>query len=130
MQHEFRKGRSCLINLQEFFEDIMSAVDRGEQMKVIYLDFQRQSIRCNIKDLSIRMHRVGVDVLARIEDWLTNRKHRVGIHGYFSGWQSVVSSVPPGSVLGPQLFMIYINDLEDGVVNWISRYADDRWRCG
>jgi len=58
-------------------------------------------------------------------EWLKDRKQRVVIRGTFSDWISVLSGVPQGSVLGPILFLVYINNLDYGVRNWILKFADD-----
>ncbi|GCB63140.1 hypothetical protein scyTo_0000118 [Scyliorhinus torazame] len=127
-QHEFRKGRPCRTNLVVFFEDISSAVDNGEPMDVVYLEFQKALDKVPHKRLlhKIKMHGIKGKVVAWIEDWLINRKKRVGIDGCFSGWQSVASGVHQGSVLGPQLFTIYIDDFELGTKGNVSKFADDK----
>ena len=60
-----------------------------------------------------------------IEKWLTHRRQRVIVDGEISNWKSVLSGVPQGSVLGPILFLIYINDLEDDISNKVLKFADD-----
>jgi len=64
-------------------------------------------------------------LLEWIEKWLLDRKQRVVINGIFSGWKDVLSGVPQGSVLGPLLFMIYINDIDKFIVSHILKFADD-----
>ena len=62
-----------------------------------------------------------------IKSWLTDRKQRVNVRGKTSGWQKVWSGVPQGSVLGPVLFLIFINDLDSAVTakQSIKKFADD-----
>ena len=60
-----------------------------------------------------------------IELWLSDRKQRVVINGICSGWSEVSSGVPQGSVLGPILFVIFINDIENGICGNILKFADD-----
>ena len=64
-------------------------------------------------------------VLNWIADFLSNRKQRVVVHGTFSEWSQVTGGVPQDSVLGPTLFIIYVNDLPDCVQSYMGIFADD-----
>ena len=62
------------------------------------------------------MHGIAGNVLRWIESWLADKKRTVRINKYFSDWQTLTRGVLQGSVLGPQLFTLYINDLEERTV--------------
>ena len=73
----------------------------------------------------LKSHGMGNSIINWIEQWLKDRRQRVVVDGEVSSWKSVLSGVPQGSVLGPILFLVYINDLEEGVTGKILKFADD-----
>ena len=126
-QPGFLKGRSCLTNLLEYTEIISKWVDDGSPVDVIYLDFQKAFDKVPHQRLLIKLksHGMGVNIITWIQNWLTDRRQRVSVEGETSAWTAVHIGVPQGSVLGPLLFLVYINDLEDGVASNILKFADD-----
>lgn len=126
-QHGFLKGRSCLTNLMEFFDLVTEKLDNGEELDLIYLDFAKAFDKVPFLRLlkKLEVHGIRGDLLNWVKTWLSNRRQRVGVDGEYSGWAEVCSGVPQGSVLGPILFLIYINDIDLGLISKISKFADD-----
>ena len=127
VQHGFRKGYSCLTNLLQFLDVATESFDKGEQLDVSYLDFSKAFDKVPHKRLGLQLkcHGIRGKILKWIEIWLTGRQQRVILNGSKSGWSDVLSGVPQGSVLGPMLFLIFINTIENGVDSKVLKFADD-----
>ena len=126
-QHGFMPGRSCLTNLLTFLEKVTADIDSGFPVDVVYLDFSKAFDKVPHKGLmkKIKAHGIGGNIHRWIEGWLKDRKQRVVMRGQETGWRPVKSGVPQGSVLGPILFTIYINDLDDDIISHILKFVDD-----
>jgi hypothetical protein len=128
-QHGFMANKSCTTNLLEFLETLTSAVDEGDAMDVIFLDFAKAFDKVPHKRLMAQLKGHGVEgkVLKWIGSWLAGRRQRVVLNGASSGWKEVLSGVPQGSVLGPILFLVFINNLDvmASMVTVLKKFADD-----
>ena len=126
-QHGFMKKKSSLTNLLMFFEFVCKAVDNGEPVDVIYLDFQKAFDKVPHSRLLLKVRALGIDgkIAGWIKDWLENRKQRVVLNGCRSDWCNVVSGVPQGSVLGPLLLLMFINNIDQAVLSKLLKFADD-----
>ena len=131
-QHGFQKGKSCLTQLLEIFNDIGFALDRGLESDIIYLDFAKAFDSVCPAKLESKLKTFGIDdpLLSWFYSYLTGRRQRVIINGTFSNWADVGSGVPQGSLLGPILFLLFVNDMPNVIKSaTLAMFADDSKRC-
>ena len=126
-QHGFRSHRSCTTQLLLFSEILSKRIEDGLDTDVIYLDFQKAFDKVSHRRLLLKVEKAGIQgpICDLIKDFLSNRKHRINVNGSYSSKSSVKSGIPHGSILGPLLFIIFINDLPDSIKNHCMMFADD-----
>lgn len=127
-QFGFRNSSACSHQLLKFFEDVTSSVDRSQWVDAIYLDFEKAFNTVPHQRLLSRLASLGIQgkLLTFFGNFLQGRSESVVIHGTHSTPYTMKSGVPQGSVIGPDLFVAYINGIDDAVSNSvILKYADD-----
>ena len=126
-QFGFLNGRSTSLQLLNVLDQWTKYLDEGRSVDCIYMDFQKCFDTVPHKRLIHKLKSYGInqEIILWMTDFLIGRKQRVSIQNSFSQWMLVLSGIPQGSVLGPLLFVIYINELPKTVKSTIYLFADD-----
>ena len=126
-QSGFKQGDSCIDQLLSITHDIYQSLDEGYEMRGVFLDISRAFDNVWHKGLLYKLEQNGVKgpLLNMLADFLRSRKQRVVLNGQHSSWSDILAGVPQGPILGPLLFLIYINDLADGLQCNHKLFADN-----
>ena len=128
LQFGFRKGKSTSLQLLQVLHEIGESLDKRTQTDILYLDFSKAFDRVDHKLLLRKLQNFGVceNLLSWFENYLINRFQKVTILGKTSKEIPVLSGVPQGSILGPLLFLVYVNDLPaTTTASSVALFADD-----
>ena len=126
-QHGFVSGKSCVTQLLDVLDTWTDILDDSGSVDIIYMDYQKafDSVPHRRLIMKTEAHGIGGPVLRWINDFLSNRKQSVVVGNAQSSEAPVTSGIPQGSVLGPVLFILYINDLPQIVDSEVRLFADD-----
>ena len=128
-QSGFLPGDSCIAQLLSIIHEIQTAFDENPTVDVrgVFLDISKAFDKVWHDGLIFKLKSYGVEgeLLLLLKNYLRNREQRVVLNGQTSEWKRIYSGVLQGSVLGPLLFLIYINDLPNVTTSMCKIFADD-----
>ena len=127
LQHGFRRKRSCESQLTIFIDELTRGVVNGAQIDAVVMDFSKAFDVVPHGSLLVKLQHYGIrgNTLHWINSFLSNRTQRVVVDGEMSDLAPVTSGVPQGSVLGPILFLVFINDMPECITSTSRLFADD-----
>ena len=127
-QHGFRAGRSCISQLLSNYDKILDHLGSGTNVDTIYLDFAKAFDKVDHAIVLKKLSLLGIrgKLLNWIQSFLSSRSQMVMVNGVLSHPAPVTSGVPQGSVIGPLLFLVLIDDIDKNVAHaFLSSFADD-----
>ena len=126
-QSGFKPGDSYINQLLSIIHEVYSSFDKGLEVRSIFLDIAKGFDKVWHDGIIFKLTQNGIsgNLLNLLRDLLNERKQRVILNGQFSTWKTVSAGLPQGSILGPLLFLIYINDLTEGLSTNAKLFADD-----
>ena len=126
-QSGFKPADSCVNQLLSITHQIFKSLDNGHEVRSVFLDMSKAFDKVWHKGLifKLKQNSISGNLLSTLTDFLTFRKQRVVLNGQLSSWCNIESGVPQGSILGPLLFLIYINDLSEGLTTNAKLFADN-----
>ena len=126
-QSGFKPGDSCANQLISITHEIYQSFDDGFEVRGVFLDISKAFDKVWHNGLIYKLKQNGVagDLLDTLTNFLKERKQRVILNGQYSTWTNVKAGVPQGSILGPLLFLICINDFPEDLVSNPKLFADD-----
>lgn len=126
-QSGFRDSDNTVYQLIRMYNDWTFTLDKHQSTGVIFLDLRKAFDRVWHQGLLSKLHNYGFQ--GSLHTWLTNyltgRQQRVVINGQYSEWKTITAGVPQGSILGPLMFLVYINDLPEVISSNTNMFADD-----
>ena len=127
LQSGFNSGDSTVNQFVDIYNSFCKAIDEGKEVRALFCDVSKVFNRVWHKSLLYKLQTVGITghLLQWFTDYLNNRKQRLVLPGVFSHWTDLKASVPQGSILGPLLYLIYINDIVRNIKSFIRIFADD-----
>ena len=126
-QSGFRLEDSCVNQLLAISHEIYKSFDEGFEVRGGFLDISKAFGKVCHEGLLIKLNQNGISgiFLKHLRDFVSSRKQRVVLNGQHSPWDNVTAGVPQGSILGPLLFLIYVNNLSNDLFSNCKLFADD-----